>query len=112
VKAPDLVDGMQPSASAYRLSSALAQALAQVHVYREVLTTDAETVLRRYGLERTRDPRVIIVIGRAPESHRADVLRELNKSLHRIEIVPYDALAQRGEAVLDNVFKYLHAAGV
>jgi hypothetical protein len=112
VKAPDPADGAQPSASDYKLSPALAQALAQVHVYREILTTDAETVLRRYGLERTRDPRVVIVIGRSPPSHRADVLRELNKSLHRVEIVPYDALAERGEAVLDNVVKYLQAAGV
>ncbi|HEX5583819.1 Shedu anti-phage system protein SduA domain-containing protein [Gaiella sp.] len=111
IRAPEPEDGVQPSASNYKLSSALANALAQVHVYRDILTTDAGTVLRQYGLERTRDPRVIIVIGREPPPHRADVLRELNKSLHRVEIVPYDALAERGEAVLDNVAQYLLAAG-
>ena len=110
VIAPDLVDGVPPSPSAYKLSPSLAQALAQVHVYRDILTQDAGTILRRYGLDRTRDPRVIIVIGRAPLEHRAEVLRELNKSLHRMEIVPYNALAERGEAVLDNVVKYRLAA--
>ena len=51
------------------------------------------------------------MIGRAPPPHRADVMRELNKSLHRVEVVPYDALAERGETVLDNVARYLLAAG-
>lgn len=111
IKAPDVIDGVQPSPSRYALSPDLAQALAQAHVYREILTIDAETVLRRYGLEYTRDPQVIIVIGRTPPSHRADVLRELNKSLHRVEIVPYDLLASRAAAVLDNVEKYLLAGG-
>lgn len=110
IRAPDPVDGVSPSASNYKLSSALAQALAQVHVYRDVLTRGADSVLRLYGLERTRDPRVIIVVGKAPPPHRAEVLRELNKSLHRVEIVPYDALAERGEAMIDNVVRYLVAA--
>jgi hypothetical protein len=85
----------------------LSQALAQVHVYRDILTRDEETVARRFGLERSRDPRVFIVIGRDLPEHRADVLREFNKSLHRVEIVPYDALAARATAVLGNVERYL-----
>lgn len=59
-----------------------------------------------------RDPRLIIVIGKAgsPPEHRQRVLLELNKSLHRVEIVPYDVLAKRATAVLDNVELYLLAA--
>jgi hypothetical protein len=37
------------------------------------------------------------------------VLAELNKSLHRVEVVPYDVLAKRALAVLSNVEKYLLA---
>jgi len=37
------------------------------------------------------------------------VLTEVNKSLHRVEIVPYDVLAKRADAVLDNIEKYLLA---
>ena len=51
------------------------------------------------------------MIGKAPPPHRLDILRELNKSLHRVEIVPYDVLAERAEAVLDNVARYVLAAG-
>ena len=53
-----------------------------------------------------------MVIGSAnslPE-HRVRVLRELNKSLHRVEVVPYDALGDRAQQMLDNVEKYLLVA--
>jgi hypothetical protein len=101
-----------PPASAYSLSPALSKALAQVHVYRDRLTRHADTTADLYGLSHTRDPRLIIVIGRAdplPE-HSKRVLTELNKSLHRVEIVPYDVLARRATAALDNVDKYRLAA--
>jgi hypothetical protein len=71
------------------------------------LTRDDETVARRFGLQHSRDPRVFIVIGRDLPEHRAEVLRELNKSLHRVEIVPYDVLAARANTVLANVERYL-----
>ena len=38
------------------------------------------------------------------------ILRELNRSLHRVEIVPYDILGQRAGATLNNVERYLIAA--
>jgi hypothetical protein len=38
------------------------------------------------------------------------VLGELNKSLHRVEVVPYDVLLKRAKALLDNVEKYLLGA--
>lgn len=112
VKAPDAVDGKPPPASKYVLSPALANALAQVHVYRDTLTTDDHAVERHFGLPHPRDPRLIVVIGSASAlaDHRLRVLRELNKSLHRVEIVPYDALGDRADRMLDNIEKYLLVA--
>lgn len=105
-------EGAPPSASAFALSPALAGALAQVHVYRDILTSDESTMERLYGLSSTRDPRLIIVIGNAaslPDYSRR-VLRELNKSLHHVEVVPYDVLGRRAAAVLENVESYVLAA--
>jgi hypothetical protein len=101
-----------PRPSAYALSADLAQALGQVHAYRDRLTRHAEATEDLLGLPLSRDPRLIIVIGRAdrlPE-HSQRVLTELNKSLHRVAVVPYDVLARRAGAVLDNVEKYLLVA--
>ncbi len=61
------------------------------------------------GLLLSRDPRLIIVIGMAdllPE-HSQRILTVLNKSLHRVQVVPYDVLAKRVDAVLNNIDKYL-----
>jgi hypothetical protein len=101
-----------PSASSYALSPVLAQALAQVHVYRHTLTAHPEVAEELFGLRHTRDPRVVVVIGKADSmpAHSALVLRELNRSLHRVEIVPYDVLAKRANAILDNVERYVLAA--
>jgi hypothetical protein len=79
---------------------------------RDILTSEESTISRLYGLQNTRDPRVIIVIGSAERlpDHLRRILRELNRSLHRVEIVPYDVLGQRASAVLDNVNKYLLVA--
>jgi antiviral defense system Shedu protein SduA len=109
VTAPADVDGVPPVASSFALSPGLAQALAQVHIYRD--TMSADVVDRLYGLRNTRDPRIIIVIGRAGPlpDHRRRVLRELNLSLHRVEIVPYDVLASRARTILDNVERHLTA---
>lgn len=113
IKAPDVGDGEGvPSPHKYALSRTLAQALGQAIVYRDRLTRHAEAAEELYGLPHTRDPRLIIVIGKAdplPE-HRRRVLHGLNKSLHRVEVVPYDVLAKRARAVLDNVEQYLLVA--
>jgi hypothetical protein len=113
VTAPDSgADEGVPPPHDYALSRSLAQALAQAHVYRDRLTRHPAAAHEFYGLPHTRDPRLIVVIGRAetlPE-HRQRVLSELNKSLHRVEILPYDVLARRAEAVLRNVEQYLLTA--
>lgn len=104
-------DEAAPPPSAYSLSPALAQVLGQVHSYRDRLTRHADTVEDLYGLRQSRDPRIVIVIGRADQlsEHSRRVLTELNKSLHRVEVIPYDVLARRAEAVLRNVERYLLA---
>ena len=112
VKVRDSEGEAVPPPSAYELSPSLAKALAQVHVYRDRMTRHAPVAEDLYGLTQTRDPHLTIVIGRAdplPEQSKR-VLGELNKSLHRVEIVPYDALGERANNVLDNVEKYLLAA--
>lgn len=101
--------GGMPPPSAYSLSPALSLALAQAHAYRDRMNRFPEVHEELFGLRYTRDPRLIIVIGRveqlAPSAAR--VLQEINKSLHRVEIVGYDILLRRATALLDNIEKYL-----
>lgn len=99
------------SPSAFRLSKPLSLALAQVHAYRDILSHET-THEEMYGLHNTRDPHITILIGRASEltDQEARVLHELNCSLHQVEVVPFDVLARRARAVLDNVKRYLMAA--
>lgn len=98
-----------PPASAYSLSPSLAQALAQVHIYRDRLSTYPDVHDDLFGLRVSRDPWIIIVIGRAGQlpTQSRRILTELNKTLHRTEVVPYDWIGQRSELVLANVEKYL-----
>ncbi len=112
VAAPAEVDGKPPPAHDYAFSPSLANALAQAHVYRDSLTTDERATERNFGLRDSRDPRLVVVIGVASSlpAHRLRVLRELNKSLHRVEVVPYDVLGARAESALANVEKYLSVA--
>jgi hypothetical protein len=99
------------SPSAFRLSKPLSLALAQVHAYRDILRHET-THEQLYGLRNTRDPTITILIGRASEltDQEERVLHELNCSLHQVEVVPFDVLARRAHAVLDNVNLYLVAA--
>ncbi|HUY09840.1 MAG TPA: Shedu anti-phage system protein SduA domain-containing protein [Candidatus Dormibacteraeota bacterium] len=101
-----------PPASSYALSHELAVALAQVHVYRDRLTRHADATEDLLGLSHSRDPRLMIVIGRADgmAKHSTRILGELNRSLHRVEIIPYDLLALRAKVVLQSVDRYLLAA--
>lgn len=97
------------SSSQFSLSPDLANALAQVHDYRDILTSEESTVSRRYGLRNSRNPRLIVLIGKSssltPERER--VLEQLNLSLNRVEIVPYDIVGRRAEGWLSNIEKHL-----
>ncbi|HEX8083619.1 MAG TPA: Shedu anti-phage system protein SduA domain-containing protein [Solirubrobacteraceae bacterium] len=99
------------SPSAFRLSRPLALALAQVHAYRDTLSEDV-THERFYGLPHTREPRISILIGMAADltDQEARILRELNCSLHRVEVVPFDVVADRAHAMVQNVERYLLVA--
>ena len=90
--------------SAYSLAPKLAQALAQVHLYRERIATASIENRDLYGV--TRDPRITIVIGRddrLPNETAKKILRQLNVTLHRMRVLPYDILADRAEAQLSNL---------
>ncbi len=56
--------------------------------------------------------RIIIVIGTSTSlsDQGQRILRELNRTLHRVEIVPYDVLGLRANAILDNVERYIMKA--
>jgi hypothetical protein len=109
VKAPDSKDGVAPAPHAYSLSPDLSQALAQALVYRDRLTRHAHAAEELSGLPNPRHPRLIVVIGRldALPEHRRLALLELNRSLHRVEVVPYDVLGKRAQAMLDTVEAYI-----
>lgn len=72
--------------SSYSLSSELARALAQVHLYREWLAiTPDSTMKAQYGVDRVRNPRVTIVIGlrsELPTDEARTILDQLNLTLH------------------------------
>ena len=90
--------------SAYSLAPKLAQALAQVQLYREWIATSSAENRDLYGV--TRDPRTTIVIGRddrLPNETARKILRQLNVTLHRMRVLPYDILADRAEAQLANL---------
>ena len=98
-----LCNGDEAYPSSYSLAPNLSQALAQVNVYREWLTATPSDTLKLYGIRRTRDPRVTIVIGLAsalPNETAGDILRHLNMTLHRMEVVPYDILSGRADLQL------------
>ena len=98
-----------PSPHSYKLSSGLSQALAQAMAYRDRLTRFGTAAEELHGIPNPREPRLLIVLGRlsALESHQTHVLQELNRSLHRAEILPYDLIATRAEATLANIETYL-----
>jgi hypothetical protein len=113
VRSPAIEEGAaSPPPHEYALSTTLGQALAQALVYRDRLTRHAEAATELFGLEHSRDPRLILVLGRVDDlpPDRRRVLTELNKSLHRVEIVPYDVLSSRATAVLDNIELHFSAA--
>ena len=109
-----LCDGEEARPSSYSLAPNLARALAQVNLYREWLTTTASETLELYGIKRTRDPRVTIVIGLAsalPNETAKRILIQLNMTLHRMEVVPYDILSDRARLQLSHLATFAEAPG-
>jgi len=99
--------GQEAYPSAYSLAPKLARALAQVQLYKERIATSSRDDRKLYGV--TRDPRITIVIGRdsdLPNETARKILRQLNVTLHRIRVLPYDILAKRAAAQLKNLLAY------
>ena len=106
-------EGARPSApSSLALGPALSNALAQAHMYRSVLRASND-LRTQYGLSDTRHPRIIILIGLAEmlTDNGKDVLRELNLSLHRVEVIPYDHLGERLHGMVRNIERLLTDLG-
>lgn len=100
--------GGLPPPSHYSLSPKLANALAQAHAYREILYSSEQLHQKEWGLN-VRELKIFIVIGRRDrlDSRGKDILDQLNRSLHRVEIIPYDVLEKRARFFLDNIAKHL-----
>jgi len=100
-----LFDGGQEAyPSAYSLAPKLARALAQVQLYKERIAASSRDDRELYGV--TRDPRITIVIGRdsdLPNETARKILRQLNVTLHRTKVLPYDILGKRAAAQLKNL---------
>lgn len=99
--------GEEAYPSAYSLAPKLARALAQVQLYKERIATSSRDDRELYGV--TRDPRITIVIGRdsdLPNDTARKVLRQLNVTLHRTRVLPYDILAKRAAAQLKNLLAH------
>jgi len=99
------------SASAYSLGPALAKALAQAHYYRSILDQCRE-LHQQYGLSDSRQPRIMILLGRSTDLSASgrEILRQLNLTLHRVEVIPYDLLGCRTAGLLNNIEELLGAA--
>ncbi|GAB3263676.1 Shedu anti-phage system protein SduA domain-containing protein [Nocardioides dilutus] len=113
IKAPRHEAGAPvPSPHSYKLSAGLSQALAQALAYRDRLTRYASAAEELGGIRNAREPRLLIVLGRLTslEEHQRQVLLELNRSLHRVQIIPYDQIADKAQTTLDNIAKYLEHA--
>ncbi len=100
-----------PPPSHYHLSKPVANALAQAHSYRVRLTADESAMNREHNVQNTRHPRVMIIVGRSTDltPHGREVLEELNRSFHRVEIVPYDLVVSRARMLVKNIERYLVA---
>ena len=101
-------EGVAPP-HAYKLGGGLSQALAQAFAYRDRLTRHAAAAEELHGIANPREPHLIIVLGRFMDLDEdlKPILQELNRSLHRAMVVPYDLIALRAEKALDNITEYL-----
>lgn len=101
------IGGPEKRPSSYSLAPKLANALAQVQLHREWIATSSHDERKYY--EVSRDPRITIVIGRdidLPNETARKILRQLNVSLHRTTVLPYDILADRAEAQLNSLIEF------
>ncbi len=95
--------------SQYSLSPSLANALAQSHSYRDTMTKYENAIEEQFGIRNPAQPNIYIIIGKASKltDIQRRILRQLNLSMHRVQIVPYDILSYRAGQLIENIQKYL-----
>lgn len=90
------------SPTQFRLSPELSNAIAQVSRYLYVLGRDSEFLADEYGIHNVKHPKAFILIGKSTDCSQAeiDTLDQMNRSLHRIEIMTFDAVILKCDAML------------
>lgn len=90
------------SPTQYRLSPELSNAIAQINRYLFVLDRDSQYLSGELGIENAKHPKAYILIGKSSDCSPSELetLQQLNKSLHRIEIIPFDDLVLKCDAML------------
>jgi len=90
------------SPTQFRLSPELSNAIAQVSRYLFLLDRDNQFLASEYGIENAKHPKAFILIGKSSECSQSeiDTLHQLNNSLHRIEVLPFDTLIIKCDAML------------
>ncbi|HEX4550446.1 Shedu anti-phage system protein SduA domain-containing protein [Pseudomonas sp.] len=90
------------SPTQFRLSPELSNAIAQVNRYLFILDRDNQFLANEYGMQNTKHPKAFILIGKSSSCSQSEIetLQQLNKSLHRIEVLPFDTLIVKCDAML------------
>ncbi|MNN77121.1 hypothetical protein D3C81_1935570 [compost metagenome] len=80
----------------------MSNAIAQVSRYLFLLDRDNQFLANEYGIQNAKHPKAFILIGKSSECSQSelDTLQQLNKSLHRIEVIPFDTLIIKCDAML------------
>lgn len=94
--------GAASSPTQYRLSPELSNAIAQINRYLFVLDRDCLYLSGELGIENAKHPKAFILIGKSSDCSPSELetLQQLNKSLHRIEVIPFDWLVLKCDAML------------
>lgn len=94
--------GAASSPTQYRLSPELSNAIAQINRYLFVLDRDCLYLSGELGIENAKHPKAFILIGKSSDCSPSELetLQQLNKSLHRIEVIPFDWLILKCDAML------------
>ena len=90
------------SPTQYRLSPELSNAIAQINRYLFLLDRDCSYLSGEFGIKNAKHPKAYILIGKSSDCSPSELetLQQLNKSLHRIEVIPFDWLILKCDAML------------
>lgn len=90
------------SPTQFRLSAELSNAIAQVNRYLFILERDNQYLPSEFGIQNAKHPKAYILIGNSADCSPSELetLTQLNKTLHRIEIIPFDTLILKCDAML------------